>query len=147
MYEHGMIAPVVALVIWTLIMLIWLYATRIPAMQKAKIRPGEATKAQMESLPGGATNVANNYNHLHEQPVLFYAICFALQLLGQGDSHINIGLAWLYVVLRVVHSLVQATVNIIIVRWLIFMAASLVLAALTLHAALASGIAWFNWPF
>lgn len=146
MYEHGMIAPVVALVIWSMIMLIWLYATRIPAMQKAKVKPGEATKAQMEALPGGAPNVANNHNHLMEQPTLFYAICFSLQFLDQANE-INIGLAWLYVVLRVVHSLIQATVNIIMIRWLIFMAASVVLGALTLHAAIASGLAWFNWPF
>lgn len=144
MYEHGMITPVVALVIWSLIMLIWLYATRIPAMSKAKVRPGEATKAQMEALP--SANVANNYNHLMEQPTLFYAICFALQFLGQGDHPINIGLAWLYVAIRVVHSFVQATVNIIMIRFLIFMLGSLVLMALAFHAALASGLAWFNWP-
>lgn len=143
MYEHGMIAPVVALVIWSLIMLIWLYATRIPAMSKAKIKPGEATKAQMEALP--VANVANNYNHLMEQPTLFYAICFALQFMDQTQP-INIGLAWTYVVLRVLHSVVQATVNIIIIRWLIFTTATLVLMALTFHAAMASGLAWFNWP-
>src|SRR5690606_7361624 len=74
MYEHGMITPVVALVVWSLIMLIWLYATRIPAMAKAKLKPGDATKAQMEALP--VANVANNYNHLMEQPTLFYATCF-----------------------------------------------------------------------
>jgi len=145
MYEHGMIAPVVALIIWSLIMLIWLYATRIPAMAKAKLRPGQATKADMEALP--VANVAANYNHLMEQPTLFYAVCFALEFLGEGEHDINIGLAWLYVAIRVVHSLVQATVNIIIVRFLIFVAGSLVLMALTFHAALASGLAWFNWPF
>ena len=144
MYEHGMIAPVVALVIWSLIMLIWLYATRIPAMGKAKLRPGAATKADMEAL--SSANVAHNYNHLMEQPTLFYAICFALQFLDQAHD-INIGLAWLYVAIRVVHSLVQATVNIIIIRFSIFIVGSIVLAALTLHAALASGLAWFNWPF
>jgi hypothetical protein len=136
MYEHGLIAPVVALVIWSLIMLVWLYATRIPAMGKAKLKPGAATKADIDALP--VANVAHNYNHLMEQPTLFYAICFALQLLGQTQD-INIGLAWLYVVLRIVHSLVQATVNVIIVRWLIFMTASLVLVALTVHAAMAMG--------
>jgi hypothetical protein len=139
-----MIAPVVGLVIWSLIMLIWLYATRIPAMARAKVRPGEATKAQMEALP--SANVANNYNHLMEQPTLFYAICFALQFLDQAND-INIGLAWTYVAIRVVHSLVQATVNIIILRFLIFILGSIVLAALTFHAAIASGLAWFNWPF
>lgn len=143
MYEHGMIAPVVALVIWSLIMLIWLYATRIPAMAKAKIKPGAASKAQMEGLP--VANVANNYNHLMEQPTLFYAICFALQFMDQAND-INIGLAWLYVALRVVHSFVQATANIIIIRFSIFMLASLTLGALTFHAAIASGLAWFHWP-
>jgi hypothetical protein len=137
MYDHGMIAPVVALVIWTMIMLIWLYATRIPAMQKAKVRPGEATKAQMEALP--SANVASNYNHLHEQPTLFYTICFALQFLDQAHET-NIGLAWLYVVLRIVHSLIQATVNIIMIRWLVFMAASIVLGVLTVQAAIGVGM-------
>ena len=136
MYEHGMIAPVVALVIWSLIMLIWLYATRIPAMAEAKLKPGEATRANMEALP--SANVANNYNHLMEQPTLFYAICFALQFLDQA-SDLNIGLAWLYVAIRVVHSIVQATVNIIIVRFSIFVIGSLVLIMLTVHAAMALG--------
>jgi hypothetical protein len=142
MYEHGMIAPVVALVIWSLVMLIWLYTTRIPAMSKAKIQPGAATKAQMEALP--SANVANNYNHLMEQPTLFYALCFALQLLDQAND-INIGLAWLYVVIRVVHSLVQATVNIIVIRFLIFVVASLVLIALAVHAAI--GVGFVQWNF
>jgi hypothetical protein len=143
MYEHGMIAPVVALVIWSLIMLIWLYATRIPAMSKAKIKPGEANKSQMEALP--SANVANNYNHLMEQPTLFYAIAFSLQLLGQGDHPINIGLAWAYVAIRVVHSLVQSLGNIIILRFSIFMIGSLVLMALAFHAAIAVGMVDGSW--
>ena len=137
MSEHGMIAPVVALVIWSLIMLIWLYATRIPAMAKAGIKPQSSSKAEMEALP--VANVANNYNHLMEQPTLFYAICFALHLLDQAND-VNIGLAWAYVALRVAHSLVQATINIIIVRFSIFVIASLTLMAMTFHAAI--GLGW-----
>lgn len=135
MYEHGMIGPVVGLVVWTLVMLVWLYATRIPAMAGAKVKPQQATKADMEALPKWASNVAANYNHLHEQPVLFYATCFALQLLGQANEF-NIGFAWLYVALRIAHSLVQATVNVIIVRWLIFLAASFVLILMIADAAI-----------
>lgn len=138
MYEHGLIAPVVALAAWSLIMLLWLYATRIPAMSRAKIRPGAATKAQMDALPGWAANPASNYNHLMEQPTIFYAIAFALQLLGQTQD-INIGLAWAYVAIRILHSIVQATVNIILIRFLIFSAGSLVLIALTFHALIAVG--------
>jgi hypothetical protein len=140
MYEHGMIAPVVALLAWSFIVLIWLYATRIPAMRAAKIKPNQASKSDLEKLPAAVQNVAANYNHLMEQPTMFYAVCFALQLLGQGDHPINIGLAWTYVSLRVLHSLVQNTANVITLRWFIFMLASLALAALIVHAAMASGL-------
>lgn len=139
MYDNGMIAPVVVLAAWSLVMLLWLYATRIPAMRAAKIRPGSATRAQIDAaMPAWATNPANNYNHLMEQPTIFYAICFALELLDQAND-INIGLAWLYVAIRVVHSLVQATINIILIRFLIFSAGSIVLIMLTYHALAALG--------
>ncbi len=141
MYEHGMIAPVVALVIWSFIVLIWLYFTRIPAMRKAKVRPNTATKADMEALPASTRNVADNYKHLMEQPTLFYAICFALQFLGQGEHPINIGLAWTYVALRVVHSLVQGAANIIMLRFFIFVLSSVALGALIFHAAVGVGFA------
>jgi hypothetical protein len=133
MYEHGMITPVVALVIWSLIMLIWLYATRIPAMSKAKLKPGQATNADMEKL--SSANVANNHNHLMEQPTLFYAIALTLALLGKGDVWINLVLAWGYVLFRVAHSLVQATANVVTWRFLLFVAASFCLLGLTVHAA------------
>lgn len=127
MYEHGMITPVVALVIWSLIMLIWLYATRIPAMSKAKVKPGEATKAQMEALP--SANVANNYNHLMEQPTIFYATALAVQVAGDATP-LNLGLAWGYVGLRFVHTIIQCTSNNVMIRFYLFLASTLVLAIL-----------------
>jgi hypothetical protein len=146
MYEHGLISPVVALVVWTLIIWIWMYATRIPAMNRAKINPQDAQHpGSLDTLPSSARRVADNYNHLMEQPTIFYAICFALQFMDQTHP-INIGLAWSYVLLRVVHSLVQCTVNIVTVRFLLFVLSTLVLFALTFHAAIASGLAWFNVP-
>ena len=69
-----------------------------------------------------------------EQPTLFYAICFALALLGGGDISINVWLAWAYVAFRIGHSLVQATVNVVRWRFLLFMAASICLLGLTVHA-------------
>ena len=99
----------------------------------------------MEALPAAVRQVADNYNHLMEQPTLFYAVCFALQFLEQTQP-INIGLAWTYVALRIVHSLVQNTVNVIMLRFLIFVASTLVLATLTFHAALVTGIAWHSQP-
>lgn len=88
----------------------------------------------MNQLPPRVRWKADNYNHLMEQPTLFYAITFALALLGRGDGW-NLRLAWTYVGLRVVHSLVQALINKIEVRFAIFAISSLVLVALVVDAA------------
>jgi hypothetical protein len=132
MYEHGMIAPILALVLWSLVMWLWLYATRIPAMAKAKINPQEAVLKRSLDLPPSAMWPADNYNHLMEQPTIFYAAAFCAHLAGATDP-INIGFAWAYVALRVVHSLVQATVNIVALRFFIFTVSSMALAALAVR--------------
>ena len=139
MYTNGLLAPIVALIVWSLVMWVWLYATRLPAMARLRIPPaaGKFARTLNQDLPAGPRQVADNYNHLMEQPTLFYAICVVLQLLGQGDVATNVGLAWSYVVLRVVHSLVQSTVNHVPTRFVVFVLATLCLAGLTLHAALA----------
>jgi hypothetical protein len=86
-------------------------------------------------LPPEVRWKADNYNHLMEQPTLFYAVALTLALVGAGDG-INLTLAWAYVGLRVVHSLIQAMVNIIVLRFGVFMAASMVLLALAVRAAM-----------
>ena len=130
--------PVVVLVLWSLVMWAWLYATRIPAMQKAGIAPSpNLTAADLNAqIPASVRWKADNYNHLMEQPTIFYATALTLALAGHGDG-LNALLAWGYVALRVVHSLVQASVNAIMVRFSIFMVSTLVLIALAIHAALA----------
>jgi hypothetical protein len=134
-----MLAPVLALIAWTFVMWIWMYATRIPAMQKAKIDVAELSRTGKKlDLPPDVARVADNYNHLHEQPTLFYALALTTQLAGAADG-VAIALAWTYVASRVVHSLVQATRNVIPVRFAVFAIGSLVLMALLVHTALAIG--------
>jgi hypothetical protein len=130
MGEHGMIAPVLALIGWTFVMWFWMYATRIPAMQKAKVDLTDLSRtgAKLE-LPPEVSRVADNYNHLHEQPTIFYALALAAQVGGAADP-VNVGLAWVYVALRIVHSLVQATKNVIMIRFTVFAFGSFVLMAL-----------------
>jgi hypothetical protein len=131
------LAPVVALVAWSLVMMIWLYAVRFPAMR----RLGISLKGRVGSKTGALDGVvedhvqwkAHNYNHLMEQPTLFYAICLTLALLGFGGG-INLWLAWAYVGFRIAHSLVQATVNVVRWRFYFFLAASFCLLGLTIHA-------------
>ena len=130
------LAPLVALVLWSFVMWAWLYATRIPAILRNKIvydphRPAEEFHAQ---LPAPVRWKADNYNHLMEQPTLFYAVAITLALLDAGAG-LNAGLAWLYVALRIAHSLVQALINVIMLRFAIFMAGSIVLLAMSIRAA------------
>jgi hypothetical protein len=134
---HSRRAPVIALVLWSFVMCAWLYATRIPAIRRLGIvydpqRPADEFHAR---LPAAVRWKADNYNNLMEQPTLFYAVALTLAVLG-ADAGRDTALAWLYVALRVAHSLVQATINAVMVRFALFMAATLVLLALTIRAAL-----------
>jgi hypothetical protein len=126
----SLLTPMLALIVWSLSMLAWAYAVRIPAIRKAGIDPATAQEpTSLDALPLKVRQVAYNYNHLMEQPTLFYALVAYSYLAGQQNGP-NLVLAWAYVALRVVHSLVQATVNVILVRFAIFIAGTLVLAAL-----------------
>lgn len=135
-----LLQPAVALIGWTLVMLSWMFATRLPAMRRAGIRMstlvGSRASDADRSLPAEAQWKAHNYNHLLEQPVLFYALCVILTL-ADGASSIALILAWAYVALRVAHSLVQATSNRVKPRFILFAVSSSCLALMTLVAAFA----------
>lgn len=133
----SMLTPVLALISWSLVMWLWMYVTRIPAMQRAGIDPGKLKeKSELNVLPRKVRQVADNYNHLHEQPVVFYALAFYCHLAGTDDS-VNIMLAWAYVALRVAHSLFQALVNFIPVRFVLFVLSGFCLLALAVRNLLA----------
>ena len=136
MSEHGFIAPILALVLWTLVIWIWMYATRIPAIRKANIDPQEAARKRVLELAPEVMWVSDNYNHLMEQPTIFYATALAAQLATQTDG-VNVGLAWAYVGLRVVHSLIQCTKNIIMLRFAVFTLSTIALAVLAIRVAVA----------
>ena len=129
----SLIPPVLTLIGWTFVMWVWLYATRIPALRAAKVDlvAVSRTGAKLE-LPPEVSRVADNYNHLHEQPTIFYALALAAEL-GNVVDWWSMALGWSYVILRVLHSFVQATRNVIMVRFFVFAAASLVLLLLLLR--------------
>jgi hypothetical protein len=143
MIKSEILHPVVALAMWTMIVWIWMYVTRIPALQKTKIDlnnwVGGTGKDLDNTLPAKTQWIAHNYNHLHEAPTVFYAVALVLAMIGQGDG-LNAMIAWAYVGLRVAHSLVQILWNKIMVRFSLFLLSSLALMALVLHAYL--GVVW-----
>lgn len=125
-----MLLPILTLIAWTMIMWAWMYATRLPAMAKMKIAPQDAAMpGSLAVLPPRVRQIADNYNHLHEQPTLFYALALVAHVGNMADG-VSIALAWAYVALRVLHSLVQATINVVTLRFAVFALASLVLMAL-----------------
>lgn len=133
-------APAIVLVLWSLLMLAWLAVTRLPGMAKAGIPLTSIVGSRGVNLEGVLPDRVNwkahNYAHLMEQPTLFYATVVILGVIGQGDG-LNLQLAWAYVVLRVLHSIVQATWNRVIVRFTLFSLATVALLALALQAAIA----------
>jgi hypothetical protein len=145
--EHAeILKPVAVLAAWTMLMWIWMYATRIPAINKLPKdgAPGADvgwTGAKLEALLDPSIQwKAHNYNHLHEAPTVFYAVAITLAIIGQGDG-MNATIAWVYVGLRIAHSLWQSLVNKVALRFLLFALSSLALMALVLHALMAL----FHW--
>jgi len=115
--------PVIALISWTLLMWVWMYATRIPAINNGVL---------MSQLPANVRWKADNYTHLMEQPTIFYALVFAVTLLGHGEG-LNCWFAWSYVFFRIIHSLVQTLGNIIELRFVIFVLSTLCLFAMVIN--------------
>ena len=134
----SILAPVVALTAWTHVVLLWMYATRLPAVRRAAIRldRNALRGAQMATLPPIVRWKSDNYTHLTEHPTVFYATALALAVMGEGDG-LNALIAWVYVGLRVVHSLVQTTLNVIELRFVLFVLSATASAALTVRAVVA----------
>lgn len=139
MESSPILGPVVALVAWSLIVMLWMVVTRMGEFKRLGIN--------FENIPPGSRGVdlegraepralwkSHNYTHLMEQPTLFYAVALTLAIMDMGGG-INLWLAWGYVGFRVIHSLIQATVNIVKFRLLFFVLATLCLLGLTVHAA------------
>ena len=139
--QAQMLAPAAVLVAWSLVMMLWMALTRLPAMAKVggglKNAPRGGRGQNLEGvLPDKINWKAHNYAHLMEQPTLFYATIIILAILA--PSPLAVLLAWIYVGLRIVHSVWQAMVNIVSVRFLLFLAYSLALIALAILALIAT---------
>jgi hypothetical protein len=138
MHYSPILAPVVALVAWTLVVMLWMVVTRFNEFRRLGVTMGNIPPGSRGvDLEGRADPKAqwksHNYTHLMEQPTIFYAIALAIAVMGIGGG-INHWLAWGYVGLRVIHSLIQGTVNIVAYRFPVFLLATLCLMGLTFNA-------------
>ena len=135
MEPTAILQPVIAMGLWTSIVTVWMYATRFPAINKAGIKPQEAAHIKEMKLPSEVARISDNYNHLFEQPTVFYAITIAIGVLGHGDQT-ALACAWAFVILRVVHSLIQCTINIVMLRLVAFTLSWIVLLIMMVREAL-----------
>ncbi len=143
--QAQILAPATVLVLWSLVMLAWLAVTRLPAMNKAmpgglKNAPPGGRGVNLEGVLDDRINwKSHNYTHLMEQPTLFYAVVVILAIMGAGAT--DVLLAWVYVALRIVHSIWQATVNVVSVRFTLFLISTGCLLVLAIRAAMATLLA------
>jgi hypothetical protein len=136
---QSLLQSILAMGLLSLVMFVWMYATRLPAFTKAKLDPQEAMHpgTYHERIPSEVRRVADNYNHLFEAPTIFYAVTLAIVLLGLADP-LHVMCAWAFVILRVLHSVVQATVNKVMVRFSLFALSWVAMGIMIVRAALTS---------
>lgn len=135
--QAQMLAPGAVLIVWSIIMLMWTAGTRFPAMAKSGMdlknaKPGGRGQDLEGAIPDKVNWKSHNYSHLMEQPTIFYPTIIILAMMGAGA--IDVLLAWIYVGLRIVHSLWQALVNVVAIRFLLLILSTLALAALAVRA-------------
>lgn len=134
--QAQILTPAAVLVLWSIIMLFWMAGTRLPALKQkgglGKAKPGGRGQDLEGVLPDEINWKAHNYSHLMEQPTLFYATVMILAVMGAAS--LDVMLAWAYVALRIVHSIWQATVNRVPVRFTLFLLSTLCLIGLALRA-------------
>ncbi|MEO9600870.1 MAPEG family protein [Parasphingorhabdus sp.] len=136
--DTAILAPAAVLVLWSLIMLFWMAGTRFPAIAKtgtdlSKAKPGGRGSDLEGVIPDQVNWKSHNYTHLMEQPTLFYATVVILAIADAGHG-LNQYLAWAYVIIRIVHSIWQATVNLVKFRLLLFIASTICLFIMAINA-------------
>ncbi len=143
--QAQMLAPAAVLIVWSLLMIFWIAFTRFPAAKKlaqdggidlGKAKAGARGGDLDDKLPPRAVWPSHNYTHLMEQPTIFYPAVVIVAIMGA--SAIDVTLAWIYVALRIVHSIWQATVNTLKVRFLLFLLSTLALIVLAVRAVIAT---------
>lgn len=139
--DTSILAPAAILVVWSLLMLFWMAGTRLPAMSKAGIDLGTAVGGRGvdidPNVPPSVAWKSHNYAHLMEQPTIFYATVMILAIAGAATP-LLVSVAWAYTSLRVAHSIWQATINKVNIRFVLFLLSTLCLLFLAVHALMAT---------
>ena len=129
MTQTALLTPVFTLILWTFAI------TAIMAYGRVRFTKDPQDAAHTRDLkgmmPAWVERTADNYNHLFEQPVAFYVVTLSIALMNNIEP-LMVQLAWGFVFVRIIHSLVQLTINIVLLRFAIFAIGWLIIAYLAL---------------
>ena len=129
----ALLQPVIVLGLWSVVMMVVTIASRVSYMSNLDIALEEAkhTSDISSKLPSNVRQIGDNYNHLHEQPTVFYAVAIAIALSGHGEG-VQVQLAWAYVILRIIHSLIQSIYNNVMHRFIVFFISGILIGAMAI---------------
>ncbi len=140
MNPQAIFGPMLALMLLTFLVWVYMYSRRIPFIVATRMRPEQMTPMGFAQLsPPAVANPSDNLKNLFELPTLFYGICLLLYVIGRVDP-IGLAAAWWFVLFRYAHSLVHCTFNHILLRFWLYALSAAGLWFMVLRA-----IAWWLW--
>ena len=129
MNQAAIFFPVFALAAWTFVILLLIPYKRIKAVALKQLVADDFKLGESKNVPPNVSLPNQNYVNLLELPVLFYVVCLVLYVTNSVDA-MAIYLAWGYVGLRLIHSLVHLTSNNVFRRLIVFAMSAFVLMAM-----------------
>ena len=137
MAQTAIFGPFLATMLLTVVVWMYMYARRIGFITRNNISPGDlAMPGELARLsPPAVSNPSDNLKNLFEIPVLFYALALYLFATSQVDA-LYVGAAWVFLIFRTLHSVVHCTFNRVIVRFYLYLIATLAVWFMIFRAAL-----------
>jgi hypothetical protein len=136
MFFKPILLPLLVQVLVTFLVWVYLYITRLNEISSKNISPQQlASRTKSQSLLLDSANPADNFKNLFEMPVLFY-LAVLLSLILFIQDQLLVQLAWVFVILRAIHSLIHCTYNRVMHRFVAYLASCVLLVLMWFRLAL-----------
>ena len=129
MQAKAVFLPALAMVVLTIAVWLRLFVTRIGEMKRERIHPQAVATSAMAAARLTDTRAADNFRNLFELPVLFYVALVVAALTSQVNA-VTLSLAWVFVVLRIAHSVIHCGYNKVMHRFRAYLLSGFALWAL-----------------
>lgn len=135
MRQDAIFSPFFATIFLTFLVWVYMYIRRIVFISRRKIRSQDLTQSKLAQIsPPNVSNPSDNLKNLFEIPILFYALILYLFITKQVDT-LYVNAAWVFVVFRILHSAVHCTFNLVMLRFYLYLFATLAVWFIAIRAA------------